>query len=55
MLKFLGRLNPFKSNRKKGLEPHLIETFFEWKKKHDEKIIEPEKNTKETKFNIFNL
>ena len=49
----MGRLNPFKSNWKNGLEPHLKESLFKWKKIHDEKIIEPEKNTKETKFNII--
>ncbi len=54
MLKFLGRLNPFKSNGKNGLEPHLKESFYEWKKNHDEEIIEQEKNTNEIKFNIFN-
>ena len=40
MLRFLGRFNPLKSNRKNGLEPHLKESLYEWKKNHDEEIIE---------------
>jgi len=32
----------------------LKESFYEWKKNHDEEIIEQEKNTKENIFNIFN-